>query len=188
MPKFQYKAKNMQGKLIEGLYDAPNQTAVIEMIRQKNYFHLEVKEIIERKDLSESGFRKRIGKRDIAIFCRQFASILKAGVPLVQCIVMLSEQTSNKVLKSVLISVNEDIQKGSTLSQALMRHEEKFPPLLLNMIEAGEVSGTIDDTLELMAGHFEKDYKLQQKVKGAMVYPVAVMIVAVVVIVFMLIA
>ncbi len=179
MPKFQYKAQNMSGKIIEGVYDAPNQQAVVDMIRQKSFYHLEVKEIIEGKDIKEIGILAKIGVKDIAIFCRQFSSILKAGVPLIQCLNMLGEQIENKVLRTVLKSVSEEVQKGSSLSQAMSLHENKFPPLLINMIAAGELSGTLDNSLEVMSEHFEKDHKLQQKIKSAMIYPIVLCIVTV---------
>lgn len=188
MAKYQYKARNYEGKIIEGVYDAPNQKAVIDMIRKKNYFVLEVKDLSERKDIAQMKLFSKVKKKDIAIFCRQFASILKAGVSMIQCINMLSEQTENKILRAILIDISENIQKGSTLSQAMQAHEDKLPPLLINMIAAGEMSGTVDDTLELMAGHYEKDYKLQGKIKSATIYPIVVCVVAVVVVIFMLTA
>ncbi|MGB8453806.1 MAG: type II secretion system F family protein [Anaerocolumna sp.] len=179
MPKFQYKAQNMSGKMIEGVYDAPNQQAVIDMIRQKSFYHLDIKEIVEGKDLKEIGIFARIGIKDIAIFCRQFSSILKAGVPLIQCLSMLGDQIDNKALKIILKNVCEEVQKGSSLSQAMSLHENKFPPLLINMIAAGELSGTLDNSLEVMSEHFEKDHKLQQKVKSAMIYPMVLCVVTI---------
>ncbi len=179
MPKFQYKAQNMSGKTIEGVYDAPNQQAVIDMIRQKSFYHLQIKEITEGKDLKEIGIFAKIGIKDIAIFCRQFSSILKAGVPLIQCLSMLGEQIENKALKTIIKNVCEEVQKGSSLSQAMSIHENKFPPLLINMIAAGEISGTLDNSLEVMSEHFEKDHKLQQKVKSAMIYPIVLCVVTV---------
>ena len=186
MPKFQYKAKNMSGRMIEGVYDAPNQQAVIDMIRQKSFYHLEVKEITERKDLKEIGIFSKIGKKDIAIYCRQFSSILKAGVPLIQCLSMLSQQTENKSLKAITKDVCEEVQKGKGLSQAMELHGNKFPPILINMIAAGEASGTLDESLEVMAVHFEKSHKLQQRVKSAMTYPIVVCVVAIGVVTFLL--
>ncbi len=182
MPKFQYRAQNMSGKLIEGVYDAPNQQAVIDMIRQKSFYHLDIKEIVEGKDIKEIGALSKIGIKDIAIFCRQFSSILKAGVPLVQCLGMLGEQLENKLLKNILKNVCEEVQKGSSLSQAMSLHENKFPPLLINMIAAGEISGTLDNSLEVMSEHFEKDHKLQSKVKSAMIYPIMLIIVMIAVV------
>lgn len=188
MPKFQYKAKNLSGKIIEGVYDAPNQMAVIDMIRQKSFYHLEVKQITERKDLNQMKLFAKIGNKDITIFCKQFAAILKAGVTMIHALNMLCDQTDNKILKGVIHNVSEEIQKGSSLSQAMSQHEDSFPPILIHMITAGEVSGTLENSLEVMAIHFEKAHKLQQKVKSAMTYPIVVSVVAIAVVIFLLTA
>ncbi len=187
MPKFQFKAINMSGKIMEGIYEAQNQQAVIELIRQKSYYHLEVKEIVERKDVKELQLFSKIKIKDISIYCRQFASILRAGMPLIKCLGMLAEQTENKSLKAITHNVREEVQKGSSLSQAMSAHTKKIPPILINMIAAGEASGTLDNSLEVMAEHFEKEHKTKSKVKNAMRYPIIVSIVAVIVVVIMLI-
>lgn len=187
MPKFQFKAINMSGKIMEGIYEAQNQQAVIELIRQKSYYHLEVKEIIERKDVKELELFSKVKIKDISIYCRQFASILRAGMPLIKCLGMLAEQTENKSLKAITHNVRDEVQKGSSLSQAMSAHTKKIPPILVNMIAAGEASGTLDNSLEVMAEHFEKEHKTKSKVKNAMRYPIIVSIVAVIVVVIMLI-
>lgn len=186
MPKFQFKAVNMSGRTLEGIYEAPNQDSVIEMIRQKNFFHLEVKELVERKDMKEIELFSKIKARDLSIFCRQFSSILKAGMPLIKCLSMLSEQTEKKSLKSITKEIREEVQKGSSLSQAMSLHSKKLPSILINMIAAGEASGTLDKSLEVMAEHFEKENKTSQKVKSAMRYPMIVCIIAILVVIVML--
>lgn len=186
MPKYQYKAKNMAGRIMEGVYEAPNRQAVIDMIRQNSFYHLEIKEIEERKDIKEMGLFARIKAKDITIFCNQFASILRAGVPLIQALHMLGEQTNNKALQVIIREMSEDIQKGSSLSMAMNSHGDKLPPILIHMINAGEVSGTLEDSLEVMAIHFEKAHRLQQKVKSAMTYPIVVSVVAIIVVIFLM--
>ncbi|MDF2537646.1 MAG: hypothetical protein K0S76_667 [Herbinix sp.] len=186
MPKFQYKAMNMTGRTMEGVYEAPNQQSVIEMIRQKSFYHLEVKEIVERKDMKEIELFTKIRSKNISIYCRQFSSILKAGIPLIKCLNMLAGQTENKPLKLITMNVMEEVQKGSSLSQAMSLHSKKLPSILINMVAAGEASGTLDKSLEVMAEHFEKEHKTQQKVKSAMRYPLIVCIVAIVVVVILL--
>lgn len=186
MPKYQYTAKNMAGRIIEGVYEAPNKEAVINMIRQKSYYHLEVKELVERKDLNESLLGK-VKVKDLSIYCKQFASILRAGVPLVQCLGMLGQQTEHKILKNITMGVREEVQKGSSLSQAMNIYSKKLPSILINMVAAGEASGTLDESFETMAEHFEKDYKTRHKVKSAMRYPILVLIVAVIAVALMLV-
>ncbi len=177
---------NMSGRVIEGVYEAINREAVVEMIRQKNFYQLEIKELPGQKDISELSLLSKISTKDISLFCKQFAAILRAGVPLVQGLNMLSQQTENKKLKSILLNMYEVVQKGNSLSDAMRLHEKKLPAMLINMIEAGEVSGTLDETLETMAIHYEKDYKMKAKVKGAMTYPIVVLVVAIAVVILML--
>lgn len=186
MPKYQYKAMNMAGKIMEGIYEAVNQQSVIEMIRQKTYYPLEIKEIVERKDMKEIELFSKIKVQDLSIYCRQFSSILKAGVPLTKCLSMLAGQTESKPLKDITTKVLEEVQKGSSLSQAMSLHGKKFPSILINMVAAGEASGTLDNSLEVMSVHFDKEHKTQQKVKAAMRYPIIVCVVAVIVVVFLL--
>lgn len=185
MPTYQYRAQNMSGKIIEGVYDAADARAVAEMIRQKSFYILEINEVRENQDIG--GFFARIGKRDIAVFCRQFSTILKAGVTLVHALSMLSAQTENKTLKKILKDISEEVQKGSSLSGAMALHKQ-LPAILVNMVAAGEASGTLDESLEVMAVHFEKESKLQQKIQGAMIYPIIVCFFAVAVSWFLLVA
>lgn len=187
MAKFQYRAMNISGKVIEGVYEAPNEQAVIDMIRQKSFYNLEVKEIAERKDINEMGIFGKIKVKEISIYCRQFASILRAGVPLIQCLSMLETQTENKILQKITKAVREEVQKGSSLSQAMNMHSAKLPSILINMVAAGEASGTLDNSFEVMAEHFEKEHKTQQKIKSALRYPIIVAIVAVLVVIIMLV-
>ncbi|MDI9509744.1 MAG: type II secretion system F family protein [Bacillota bacterium] len=187
MPKYHYKAKNMAGNTIEGVYEAQTKDAVINMIRQKYYYPLEVKELIERKDINELGIFGRIKANELSIYCKQFCSILRAGVPLIHCLGLLGEQTDNPILKSITLKVREDVQKGSSLSQAMERHGKKFPSMLINMVAAGEASGSLDHSLEVMSIHFEKEHITKQKVKSALRYPVIVSVVAIFVVIFLIV-
>lgn len=187
MAKYQYKAKNMSGKTIEGIYEAPTKQNVVDMIRQKSFYLLEIKELQDRKDIKEMDLFAKVSVKDLTIFCRQFSAILKAGVPLIQALQMLGEQTENPVLQNIIRKVSEDIQKGSTLSVAMSAHSKHFPPILIHMVHAGEISGTLENSLEVMSVHFDKAYKLKRKVKGAMIYPALVLSVSVVVVIFLMV-
>lgn len=187
MSKYQFKAINMSGKILEGIYEAQNKQSVIEQLRQKSFYHLEVNEITDRKDVKELELFARIKIKDLSVYCRQFSAILRAGMPLIKCLGMLAEQTEDKGLKAMTRNVSEEVQKGSSLSVAMSVHMKKVPPILINMVAAGEASGTLDNSLEVMAEHFEKEHKTQAKVKNAMRYPMIVSIVAVIVVVIMLV-
>lgn len=187
MPKYRFTAVNMSGKTMDGVYEAQNEQTVVELLRQKSYFLLEMEEVVERKDVKEMGMFAKIKAKDLSVYCRQFSSILKAGMPLIKCLNMLADQTENLVLKAITKNVSEEVQKGSGLSQAMSFHSKKLPAILINMIAAGEESGTLDHSLEVMAEHFEKEHKTRAKVKNAMTYPIVVLIVAVIVVIIMLI-
>ena len=186
MPRYRYEAQDFEGKRIQGVFEGEYEE-VVTMIREKNFFPTEINELKGAKDIKELNLFGKVDKKSIAMFCHQFASVIKAGVPMTQSLFILYRQTENKMLRSALEDVYEDVQTGMTLSESMSKHPKVFPSLLNNMVEAGEVSGTLEESLERMALHFEKDYKLQRKVKSAMIYPVAVLIVAVLVVVFLLI-
>lgn len=186
MPKFQYKAKNISGSIIEGVYEAPNRQSVVEMMKQQSYYILEINPIIERKDLMDLSSYKKIPIKELMVFCRQFSLILKAGIPMIHALDMLSMQAESPVLKKIIIDLMKDIQTGSSLTQALQVHEKRLPAILIYMVEAGEYSGTLEKSLETMALHFEKSFKLQKKIKAALRYPVLISIVAVAVVAFLM--
>ena len=106
MAKFQYKAKNMSGKIVEGIYEAPEKQYVIDMIKEKSFYPIEIKEISEGKDLKEYDFFTKVKTKDLIVFCRQFSGILKAGVTLVQALRMLGEQTENVILSNIIKEIN----------------------------------------------------------------------------------
>lgn len=187
MAKFQYKAKNMSGKVIEGIYDAPNRQNVVDMIKDKSFYPVEINEIIESKDLKELDAFSKVTAKDLMVFCRQFSGILKAGVTLVQALKMLTEQTENPLLRNIIAEISADIQKGSSLSAAMAKHPKHLPPILIHMANAGEISGTLEDSLDTVAIHFEKNEAIRKKVKSAMTYPIIVIIVSVVVVAILLV-
>ena len=156
-------------------------------LRTKSLYLLELTEVSARASIDITFGNAKIPKKTLAVFCTQFASILKAGVPLVQAINILGEQTEHKQLQKILVSVSDDLQSGKGLSEALSSHEKLLPGIMIKLIEAGEMSGTLDISLQRLATQFDKDYKLQRKIKSAMTYPMIVGIVAVLVVIFLLV-
>jgi type IV pilus assembly protein PilC len=183
--KYRYKAINKSGRMIEGVFDATSEGEVIAMIKGNNYLAVDVKRDIETEAQIEL-FSPRVKKKDLAIFCRQFFTMIEAGLGIVKCLDILELQTENKTLKVAIGEATEDVQKGLTLSEAMSKHPRIFPSILLSMIEAGEVSGNLDEILERMAIHFEKENKIENKIKSAMIYPAALMFVSIAVVIFML--
>ena len=186
MLTFKYKVMNHQGKKIEGTFKANSKNEVLAMIEDNNYYPIEIKETLEReqKDLFES-FAK-VKTKDLYIFCRQFHTMINAGANISNALDVLKKQTENKKLKKSLNEAHDDVQKGISLSEALGKHKDVFPDLLINMINTGEVSGNLDIIMSRMASHFEKENKINNQLKSAMVYPMVLAGLSVVVVVFLL--
>lgn len=180
---FKYKAATENGEVIEGIYEADSAEAVSEMLKSKNYYVISLQKT--RSIKLETTFKPKVKTKDIAVFCRQFHAMLKAGINLVTCLDIMRTQLTNKTLKEAVGEMYEDIQKGLNLSAAMMKHSDVFPSLLISMIEAGEVSGNLDEMMERMAEFYEKESSLERKIKGAMVYPIILMVVTVAVVIFL---
>ncbi len=184
---YKYKAITKEGETIEGFFEASEESDVLTMLKTNDYLPLSVE-----KDIGASAqislFSTKVKKKDLAVFCRQFYTMVDAGIGIVKCFDILEAQTSNKTLKAALGAIYEDVQKGFTISEAMNKHTKVFPSILINMIEAGEVSGTLDTILERMANHFEQENKLESKIKSALIYPTALIVVSISVVIFMLVA
>ena len=184
---YKYKAISQKGEVIEGFFEGNDESDVLAMLKGNNYMPVEIE-----KDIGEAAkidlFAPKIKKKDLAIFCRQFFTMLDAGIGIVKCIDILEKQTENKTLVKALGILHEDVQKGFTLSEAMKTHPKVFPSLLINMVEAGEFSGNLDVIMERMAVHFEKENKLENKIKSALTYPIALGFISIAVVIFLLVA
>jgi len=187
MALFKYKAMTAEGRALEGQYEASSKDDVLLMLRQNQYYPVHIKEIPKTKDIKLDRFLYKISIKDIAVFCRQFHTMLQAGVSLISCLDILRQQTEKKYFREIIGKVYEKVQQGLTLSEAMNRHNDVFPELLINMVVAGEASGNLDVILNRMAVHYEKETKIINKVRSAMVYPIVLAIVALVVVVFLLV-
>lgn len=184
--KYKYRAIAKNGQTVEGVFDAASESDVIAMIKANSYMPLQVERDVGEEARFEL-FKRKVKKKDLAVFCRQFFTMIDAGLGIVKCLDILELQTENKTLKATISSVNGDVQTGLTLSEAMKKHPLIFPAILTNMVEAGEVSGNLDAILERMAVHFEKENKIENKVKGSAIYPAALMVVSIAVVIFMLV-
>lgn len=184
---FAYKAKDRTGQLLTGTIMAENQVAVAAYIRDKGYYVTNIKEIREQLSFNELIGRLRgVSSKDIAVFCRQFATMIDAGLSLIATLNILIEQTYNPKLKAALKDIYQKVQQGETLTSSMRNNEAIFPNIMINMIEAGEFGGVLDEVLERLAIHFEKEHKMNEKVKSAMTYPAVVMGMAVLAVIFIL--
>jgi type IV pilus assembly protein PilC len=175
---FEYTAKNtVSGQILKGTLDVPTKDEVIAFIRKNRMILVSVREAPAQVRMPS--FKKKVSTRDVVIFTRQFATMINAGLPLVQSLTILSAQTENKSLKEITKAVVYDVEAGNTLADALRKHPKAFSDLYVNMVAAGEAGGILDTILLRLATFLEKNDALVRKVKGAMVYPGVIMSVAV---------
>ncbi|AOT68183.1 type II secretion system F family protein [Geosporobacter ferrireducens] len=185
MPTYKYKAISVNGQSLQGTFVANSRNDVIQMLRGNNSYPVMIQEDVDSQ-MREVNLFGGVRTKDLAVFCRQSYSMLNAGVPIINCLDILRMQTEHKKLKNTIGEVYENVQKGLTFSESLKKHLDVFPELLIYMIEAGEASGSLDTILERMAVHYEKETKINSKIKGAMVYPIILSIVSVTVVIFLL--
>ena len=182
MATFTYVAKDKTGKEVKGQQDASNKDALIKNLRAKG---LVVGSITEEKAVAKAkqksgGFKLFGGKvnlKDLSIFCRQFATMINAGVSLVRCLDVLEQQINSPRLKEIIRDIEAEVQGGATLSRSMAKFPRVFSNLTVGLVRAGEVGGVLDETLDRLAGFLEKDMELRRKVKSSMTYPVLVMVV-----------
>jgi len=176
MPVFSYVASDYTGQRVKGQIEAKDRASVIASLRKDQLV------IISIKEVKESGFFKKAGKvklEDLVVFTRQLAALVKAGVPLVKGLNILSAQVENQTLKKIISAVLTKIESGSSLSDALASYPKVFSPLYINMIKAGEFSGALDTILERLALYLEGIGKLNRKVRSALIYPIIIIVVAI---------
>jgi type IV pilus assembly protein PilC len=187
MPIYQWKGRTRQGTLKKGEIEAVNEAAVMAQLRAQTLLPVSVKE--KAKDVSEylTFLKQGITTRELVIFTRQFATMIDAGLPLVQCLDILSDQQPNKTFQTILREVKGDVEQGATFADSLRKHPKPFDSLYVNLVQAGEIGGILDTILNRLAVYLEKADALARKVKGAMVYPTTVLVVAIGVVVLMLV-
>lgn len=185
MAKYKYRVMNSDGEKINGSYEADSKEQVIDYISANGYYPLKVEEVIESKNI-ELKFGQKVKLKDLAVFCRQFYTMLNAGVPILTCLEILSEQIENEKLRKATREVQEEVEKGGILSEAMKKHEDVYPNLLVSLVASGEASGNLDSIMLRMATHYEKENKINNKVSSAMVYPMVLSFVAVAAVVFIL--
>ncbi|MFQ5519792.1 MAG: type II secretion system F family protein [Candidatus Methylomirabilia bacterium] len=188
MPVFAYQGRTAQGAM-KGEIEASDRPSAVSQLRQRQILVTSIREKAQRKAAAAIswGQGRKVSDRDLVIFTRQFSTMVDAGLPLIQCLTILAEQSDSPALRSVTSQVARDVEAGATLSDALRRHPKVFAELFTNLVEVGETGGVLDVVLQRLSTYIEKAASLKRKVKGAMVYPVTIMGVALLVVAFMLI-
>jgi type IV pilus assembly protein PilC len=186
MPIYLWEGQARSGELKKGELEAVNETAVRVQLRRQGVRPTHVKE--KPKDLFDMipVFGKKVKTKSVVVFARQFSTMISAGLPLIQCLDVLASQEKNKAFAKIIKSVKDDIEGGSTLTDALRKHPKVFDELFINMIQAGEAGGILDIILIRLATYMEKIMKLRSKVKSAMTYPAAVLVISVLVVIMLL--
>ena len=187
MPIFTYRGRARGGRLITGQAEANTPLAVAAQLREQRIMATSVREKPEPVRLRIPGFGGKVKDKDLTVFTRQIATMINAGLPLVQSLEVLASQQPNKQFKRILTKIRENVEGGSTFAASLKQHPAVFTPLYMSMVEAGEAGGFLDTVLNRLAGYIEKTMTLRRKVKGAMIYPVTIITVAVAVVIFLLI-
>jgi type IV pilus assembly protein PilC len=179
MPTYVFKGRNKLNEVVVGERVADNRDALRQVLRKEQVTLTSVKEKGREFGIPRIGSRKKVKSKDLSIFTRQFSVMIDAGLPLVQCLDILAQQQANKYFQQILTQVRTDVEEGSTLAAAMSRHPRVFDQLYANMVEAGETGGILDIILQRLSTFIEKIVKLKRDIISAMIYPAAVVLLAV---------
>lgn len=186
MPGFNYTAINRNGKRVRSSLDASSIETAKSSLRGAGYTILDIKEQTTLNRDIEIPFLGNPKAKDMAVFCRQFVSILRAGVSVASVLAMLGQQTSNKKLRAAIREMQADVEKGEALATSMRRHPKIFPAILVNMVSAGEASGNLEESFRQMELYFERSKRTKSKVTSAMIYPCVLIVVMIVVLIVMM--
>jgi type IV pilus assembly protein PilC len=182
LSKFDYQVRDKQGKMVTGQLEADSQAAVASKLKSMGYAPISIDEVKTTglsMDINIPGFGDKVGLKDLAIFSRQFATMINSGLSLIRAMTILQEQTDNKKLAETIEEIRTAVESGETLSTAMAVHHKVFPKLFIAMVRAGEAAGMLDQVLLRVAAMFEADVRLRSKIKSAMTYPVIVFVMAI---------
>ena len=176
---------DLKGKKLSITHTADSKKDVINYLKLSKFIVVEIKDR-DAVDYAKFAFSKKIKSKDLAVFCKQVYAMLKAGVTIVNCLDILKQQTESRRLRGYIRLMHEDLQKGNTFSESLRKYKGVFPQIFISMVEAGELSGSIDIIMDRLSKHYEKENKIDNKIKSAMTYPIILSVVCVGVVVFLL--
>ncbi len=183
MAQYNYKVMDKGGKTKKGVVEAVSEDKAKEKLKAEGYIVQELKE----QGAGKKAGGKKVKDKDLAVFCKQFVAVLNAGVTVISALEMMSEQMENKTLQKGLRDAQAFVQKGGSLADAFRINPKIFPPILVNMVQAGEMSGNLEVAFERLTTHFENSNKLKSKVKGAMTYPCVILLVVIIVVIVLLV-
>ena len=184
MPKFNWEARTKSGGAQKGVMEAASSDIVEAQLKKFGFSNISIAEVAKGTSLKLPSFGKsgKVQAKELVIFTRQFATMIDSGLPLVQCLEILSGQQENRTFKDILYKVKDSVEGGSTFADALAKHPRAFDQLFVNLVAAGEIGGILDTILQRLAAYMEKAMKLKKQIKGAMVYPLTIISIAVIVV------
>ena len=182
--EYKYKAIRNTGETFDGLFNANSVEEVAQMLRTNQSYPVSI-ETYKKTGSMDITIGGAIKPKDLSFFCRQLNAMLNAGSTVLRCLDIMKQQLENKQLRDAVSTMYGDVQKGKILSQSMAEHPKVFPNLMIYMVESGEMSGNLDTILLRLADYYEKDAKLRNKVKSAMVYPIILMILSIVIVIFL---
>jgi type IV pilus assembly protein PilC len=182
---YSYRARNLSGGMVTGRVQADNTAAATTLLRARNLFVVQIKQAAAQTSLNldvglafKNAFKMKVGVRTLAVFCRQFATMNQAGIPILQCLQILTKQTEDHQMQKALGDISAEIERGSGLSEAFKKHREQLPDIFISMISAGELSGTMDQAMDRLAVTFEREHALRSKIQSAMTYPMVILFIS----------
>ena len=185
MATFNYKVVDRDGKNKKGTIEASNRDGAEKKLKADGYTIMSLTE--QSSPLAGGFFKKKVKSKDLAVFCKQFSSVIRAGVTIISALELMGDQIENPTLRKAIMDAKTYVEKGGTLADALRVNSEVFPPIMINMVAAGELSGNLEICLDRLTEHFEKDNALSAKIKGAMTYPIVVFIVMIIVVIVVMV-
>ncbi|WP_144547828.1 type II secretion system F family protein [Bacillus sp. X1(2014)] len=187
MARYKYTGRDRKGKR-QGTVNAGSKREAMEKLKEEGIRVIEITQVPETLMTKDLTFGTPVKLQDFVIYLRQFSTLIKAGVTVVEATSILAYQTESKALKKALLDVEQEMREGNPLSEAVAKHKKIFNQMFINLVKAGEVSGNLDETLDRLAEHFEKQHYTRQKIVSALSYPIAVGIIAIIVVIFLLVA
>ena len=183
MPDFLWEARSRTGELRKGVMSADNAATVEQRLRQQQLTPTQVKKKPREFTIT---IGSGVDSKELVTFTRQFATMIDAGLPLVQCLDILANQQENKIFQAALRDIKSSVEQGATFSDSLRKHPRIFDELYVNLVHAGEVGGILDSILNRLAVYIEKNVKLMRQIRGALAYPIAVILILIVIVIVML--
>ena len=184
MPRFEYIAKDSQGRVLKGIVEAETEREARRIIRRQRLYIVSLKK--ESNFLKALTYKKKVTLPELVVFTTQFASLLRSGIILTEALTTLAQQTDNPYFKEVIRDIRINIDAGESLSEALSKYPKVFPPIYINLVRTGEITGNLDIMLERLAKYFDEQHELREKIKSSLAYPIIVIISAIAVVIFLL--